>query len=272
MAWLRKPIRGVLMDITGVLYESGDRKGIEGSAEALKMLRSADIPFRFITNETQKTKEQLDSVLHRLGFDIYEKEIFMCVPAAKKFIHDLNYRPFLLVHPSVEGEFAECDKSQPNCVVVGDAGSSFSYENLNQAFHVLIDNNDSVLITLGKGKYYKEHGKMVMDVGAFTTALEYATDRQAIVIGKPGEEFFRLALEDMKLRPEDVVMIGDDIVCDVGGAQSAGMRGVLVRTGKFRPSDERHPSVKPDAIVQNLMDAVRRIVSTDRPYKPILPQ
>ncbi|XP_075529025.1 phospholysine phosphohistidine inorganic pyrophosphate phosphatase-like [Dermacentor variabilis] len=271
-SWLRRPIRGVLMDITGVLYDSGERKGIEGSADALKMLRMADIPFRFITNETQKTKEQLDSVLHRLGFDIYEKEIFMCVPAAKKFIHDLNYRPFLLVHPNVEAEFAECDKSQPNCVVVGDAGSNFSYENLNRAFHVLVDNNDSVLITLGKGKYYKEHDKMVMDVGAFTAALEYATERQAIVIGKPGEEFFRMALEDMKLRPEDVVMIGDDIVCDVGGAQSTGMRGVLVRTGKFRPSDEDHPSVKPDAIVHNLMEAVRRILSTDRPRKTVLPQ
>ncbi|XP_070382397.1 phospholysine phosphohistidine inorganic pyrophosphate phosphatase-like [Dermacentor albipictus] len=271
-SWLRRPIRGVLMDITGVLYDSGERKGIEGSADALKMLRLADIPFRFVTNETQKTKEQLDSNLHRLGFDVYEKEIFMCVPAAKKFIRDLNYRPFLLVHPNVEAEFAECDKSQPNCVVVGDAGSNFSYENLNQAFHVLVDNNDSVLITLGKGKYYKENGKMVMDVGAFTAALEYATERQAIVIGKPGEEFFRMALEDMKLRPEDAVMIGDDIVSDVGAAQSAGMRGVLVRTGKFRPSDENHPSVKPDAIVNNLMEAVRRIVSTDRPRKAVLPE
>ncbi|KAL3227348.1 hypothetical protein MRX96_048780 [Rhipicephalus microplus] len=129
MAWLRKPIRGILMDITGVLYESGERKAIEGSIDALRMLRTADIPFRFITNETQKTKEQLDS----------------------KFIHDLNYRPFLLVHPNVEAEFAECNQNEPNCVVVGDAASNFSYENMNRAFHVLVDNDDSVLITLGKG-------------------------------------------------------------------------------------------------------------------------
>ncbi|XP_077499177.1 phospholysine phosphohistidine inorganic pyrophosphate phosphatase-like isoform X2 [Amblyomma americanum] len=172
MAWLRKPIRGILMDITGVLYESGERKAIEGSTEAVKMLRAANIPFRFITNETQKTREQLDSLLHRLGFDIYEKEIFMCVPAAKKFIHDLNYRPFLLVHPNVEAEFYECDQTQPNCVVMGDAANNFTYENLNQAFHVLIENNDSVLICLGKGKYYREHGELVMDVGPFAAALE----------------------------------------------------------------------------------------------------
>uniref|UniRef100_A0A1E1X698 Phospholysine phosphohistidine inorganic pyrophosphate phosphatase n=1 Tax=Amblyomma aureolatum TaxID=187763 RepID=A0A1E1X698_9ACAR len=272
MAWLRKPIRGVLMDITGVLYESGERKAIEGSTEAIKMLRAADIPFRFITNETQKTREQLDSLLHRLGFDIYEKEIFMCVPAAKKFIHDLSYRPFLLVHPNVESEFYECDQSQPNCVVMGDAASNFTYENLNQAFHVLIENNDSVLICLGKGKYYREHSELVMDVGPFAAALEFAAERQAIVIGKPGEEFFRLALDDLKLRADEVVMVGDDIVGDVGGAQSVGMRGVLVRTGKYRSSDENHPSVKPDGIVRNLKEAVERIVAMERPYKPVFPQ
>jgi len=29
-------------------------------------------------------------------------------------------------------------------------------------------------------------------------------------------------------------MIGDDILSDVGGAQKMGMKGVQVRTGKFR--------------------------------------
>ena len=29
-------------------------------------------------------------------------------------------------------------------------------------------------------------------------------------------------------------MIGDDIVSDVGGAQACGIRGLQVRTGKFR--------------------------------------
>jgi len=32
-------------------------------------------------------------------------------------------------------------------------------------------------------------------------------------------------------------MLGDDIETDIGGAQHAGLKGVLVRTGKFRPSD-----------------------------------
>ena len=56
-------------------------------------------------------------------------------------------------------------------------------------------------------------------------------------------------------------MIGDDIVSDVGGAQTAGIRGVQVRTGKFRPSDENHPDVRPDLIVDNLKNFVDHVFS-----------
>lgn len=55
-------------------------------------------------------------------------------------------------------------------------------------------------------------------------------------------------------------MIGDDILGDVQGAMDVGMRGVLVRTGKFRPQDEHHPTTTPTAIVDNLAAAVDAIL------------
>lgn len=70
----------------------------------------------------------------------------------------------------------------------------------------------------------------------------------------------RSALTDMKVEPEDAIMVGDDIVSDVGGAQKCGLRGVLVRTGKFRPADENHHEVTPDAIVNNLGDFVNQLI------------
>lgn len=81
-------------------------------------------------------------------------------------------------------------------------------------------------------------------------------------MGKPSKEYFSFGLESLQLKPEEVVMIGDDISSDVGGAQQCGMRGVLVRTGKYRDSDENHP-VKPDAIVDNLLAAVDSILSVN---------
>ena len=51
------------------------------------------------------------------------------------------------------------------------------------------------------------------------------------------------------------------LVSDVGGAQACGLRGVLVRTGKYRPTDENHPKVKPDKIVDNLSEIVEILLS-----------
>lgn len=57
-------------------------------------------------------------------------------------------------------------------------------------------------------------------------------------------------------------MIGDDVESDVGGAQACGLRGVLVKTGKFRPGDECHPTIKPDAVVINLYQAVELVLNS----------
>ena len=48
-------------------------------------------------------------------------------------------------------EFESVDQTNPNCVVVGDAAGNFTYENLNDAFRVLIGLEKPVLFALGKG-------------------------------------------------------------------------------------------------------------------------
>lgn len=80
----------------------------------------------------------------------------------------------------------------------------------------------SLIISMGKGRFYKEHGKLVLDLGGYTKALEYATDLNSLVIGKPSKEYFELAIKDLGHQTNEIVMIGDDIVGDVGGAQNIG--------------------------------------------------
>ncbi|CAG13332.1 unnamed protein product, partial [Tetraodon nigroviridis] len=110
-------------------------------------------------------------------------------------------------------------------------------------------------------KYYKETDGLSLDVGAYMKALEYACDIKAEVFGKPSSLFFQSVLNDMGLQPHEVVMIGDDLVNDVGGAQHCGIKGIQVRTGKYRPSDETHPTVTADGTVDNLAQAVDVILS-----------
>jgi ribonucleotide monophosphatase NagD (HAD superfamily) len=57
----------------------------------------------------------------------------------------------------------------------------------------------------------------------------------------------------MGVDPKFTIMIGDDIQSDVWGAQQAGIKGILVRTGKFSPKD-LHGTIIPDLIVDSIAD------------------
>ncbi|XP_041522454.1 phospholysine phosphohistidine inorganic pyrophosphate phosphatase isoform X2 [Microtus oregoni] len=251
-------VRGVLLDISGVLYDSGAGGGaaIAGSVEAVARLKRSPLKVRFCTNESQKSRRELVGLLQRLGFDISEGEVTAPAPATCQILKERGLRPHLLVHDGVRSEFDDIDMSNPNCVVIADAGESFSYKNMNRAFQVLMELENPVLISLGKGRYYKETSGLMLDVGGYMKALEYACGIEAEVVGKPSPEFFKSALQAIGVEAHQAVMIGDDIVGDVGGAQKCGMRALQVRTGKFRPSDEHHPEVKADGYVDNLAEAV----------------
>ncbi|XP_039093894.1 phospholysine phosphohistidine inorganic pyrophosphate phosphatase isoform X2 [Hyaena hyaena] len=241
-------VRGVLLDISGVLFDGGEDGviPIPGSVEALARLKRSQLKVRFCTNESQVSRKDLVVLLRRKGFDISEGEVTAPAPATCLVLKERGLRPHLLIHDGIRSEFDHIDTSNPNCVVIADAGESFSYRNVNKAFQVLMELENPVLISLGKGRYYKQTSGLMLDVGAYMKALEYACGIEAQVVGKPAPEFFQSALWEMGVEAHEAIMIGDDIVGDVGGAQQCGMRALQVRTGKFRPSDEHHPEVKAD--------------------------
>jgi ribonucleotide monophosphatase NagD (HAD superfamily) len=45
--------------------------------------------------------------------------------------------------------------------------------------------------------------------GPFVTALEYATERTAEIVGKPQPTFFLSSVEEFNCKPEECLMIGD---------------------------------------------------------------
>lgn len=97
-------------------------------------------------------------------------------------------------------------------------------------------------------------------MGPFVEALRFASGVKPTIIGKPSAHFFQQALDDMGVAPLRAVMIGDDLENDVGGAQACDIRGILVRTGKYRPVDETDEAIRPHLIVNNLSGAVDEIL------------
>jgi len=246
-------IRGVLLDLAGVIYE-GDHV-LPGAIDAVARLHDAGLPLRFVTNTTTKTKKDLLKRLAALGLDIEDDELFTPAHAARHWLTAHTASPVLLVHPKLEAEFEGLPEGANRAVVIGDAGDAFTYANMNHAFRALIDG--ATLLALAKNRTFKgDDGLLTLDAGAFVAALEYASRLDAIVLGKPSPDFFDGALASIPCAPGDAVMVGDDAEADVAGALRAGVaNALLVRTGKYRKGDETRFDPHPTATVANLAAA-----------------
>ncbi len=245
-------VKGVLFDLSGVLYV-GDRL-LPGAREALLSLRAAAIPMRFITNTTRSTRKQIVAKLTRMGLNISERDILTPAMAARHYLCTYQLTPHLLVHPNLLGEFADLIDDSPNAVLMGDAGHAFTYETLNHAFRLLME--DKPLLAMGNNRYFQESDGLSLDIGPFVTALEYAANTQAVILGKPSQSFFLTAVASFGLQPEEVVIVGDDAVADVIGGITAGLQGILVRTGKYRSGDERKVMTQGGQVVNDIDEAV----------------
>jgi HAD superfamily hydrolase (TIGR01458 family) len=210
---------------------------------------------RFVTNTTTQSRSVLHERIAGLGLPVEVDEIVNAPRAAAAYLHALgNPRSRFVVSVDVLDEFKgiPTDSEQPEVIVVGDIGDRWDYALLSELFEALIDG--AQLIALHKGRYFEGSEGLKLDIGAFVAGLEYAAGVKATVIGKPSAPFFHSAAADMGVSPGRTAMIGDDIESDVGGAQAAGLAGILVKTGKYRSHLVSASSVRPDAIIGSIAD------------------
>ncbi|GAA4053746.1 TIGR01458 family HAD-type hydrolase [Agromyces indicus] len=249
---------GVLLDLDGVVYV-GD-EAIAGAPEAVARLDAEGVPYCYLTNTTSRPRSAIVASLARLGVGADAERILTPAVAAAAWLRREGIeRPALFVPDATATEFAGLEPLAPSAdegagaVVVGDLGEGWEFATLNRAFRLLMADPHVPLVALGLTRYWRAPDGLRLDVGAFVRALEHASGREAVVLGKPDPAFYGAAVAALGVDPSDVVMVGDDIRSDVDGAQRAGLTGVLVRTGKFSPAD-LDGEVRPDAVLDSIAD------------------
>lgn len=256
-------MRGFLIDLDGTLYT--DRGAVPGAVEAVAELRRRGIPFLFVTNTTRRSRRRLVERLAGYGFEVGAEEIVTAVVAGARLLEERGWRkiaPF--VSPDTLEDFCGFDlvgplagpggaeDGEPDAVVMGDLGSAWTPALLNRAFRYVLDG--AALVALQKDRYWLGPTGLELDAGPYVAAIEYATNKRALVCGKPEAEFYRAALGLLGVAGPRVAMVGDDLWGDVEGAQRAGLAGWLVRTGKFREDVLRESGVVPDRILDSVAD------------------
>jgi HAD superfamily hydrolase (TIGR01458 family) len=267
------PIGGIdalLLDLDGVIVSRG--RVIPGSAEAVARLRGLRIPFRIATNTSLIGRATLAAFLERSGVPIAPEELVTATSATAAYTaRHFAGKPLHVIasedaRRELDGQWlVSADEvragAEAAAVVVGDASHTLTLADLDVAFRLV--RGGAKLIAMQRNPWWNSPEGPTLDAGAVVAALEYATGRRALLIGKPARPFFRAAaaaaLGETGTEPgwSRVLMVGDDLQSDVFGAQRAGLKGALVLTGKHGMAEveraaSRAAARRPDAIFESL--------------------
>jgi HAD superfamily hydrolase (TIGR01458 family) len=249
-------VEGLLLDLEGTVAVGGG--AIPGAAGALRALRERGVPYRFATNSTGATRAELAAWLRSIGIEVEPRDVVTAPVATAAYLrgHHPGARCLLLGEggavPDLEG-VELVDPGEPaDVVVVAGADRAYTWENLNRAFRMLLEG--AALVAMHRNLAWRTEDGMTLDSGAFLLGLERAGGTEATVIGKPSADFFAQAVELLGVPAGRAAMVGDDLENDVLAAQSCGLTGVLVRTGKFREEQLASSGGRPDHVIDSIAD------------------
>lgn len=250
-------IKGALIDIDGVLTVSWH--ALPGTAAAMSRLRRSGVELRLVTNTTSRTRSWMATRLAAQGFQVHPEDILTAPGLTARYLGDRypDARCLVLNSGDLSNDLPGVrvvgpDAKEVDVVVLGGAGPEFGYDVLNRVFTHL--QNGAALVAMNRNYYWATEDGLRLDTGTFLAGLEAASGVTATMTGKPAATFFEAALDHLGSGPEGVIVVGDDVDSDVRGGQQAGLRGVLVRTGKFLPRDLERTDPAPDHVIDSFVD------------------
>lgn len=248
-------VDGVLLDVDGVLTVSW--RALPGAARAVSLLRERGVPFLLATNASSMSRPELAATLARAGIDVSPEDLVTAPVAAGEFLRRVHAgaRVFQVggraARDDMEGvRFVEDGAAE--VVLLAGADEDFTWERLDRAFRLLL--GGAALVAMHRNVSWITDRGPTLDAGPFVAALELAAGVRAEVTGKPAPAYFASCVGLLGLEPSRVAMVGDDLETDVLAAQRSGLRGVLVRTGKFRRDDLEASAERPDVVLESIAD------------------
>lgn len=255
-------MKAVLFDLDGTIYEDGVE--LPGASATVARLRAQGLQVGFVTNTTSRSRRLLTERLRGMRIPTEPEQIVTALRAGAAHLRAEGFtRIAPLVPAAALEDLAEFEivSEDPEAVIVGDLDDQWNFAILNRAFNQVMDGAE--LIAFSADRYWAKPDGLVLDCGPFVKALEYASGKTATICGKPSPEFYHAALVSLGdwalASPGEVMMVGDDIWGDVQGAQDAGLKACLVKSGKYREEVFRRSGIVPELII----DGVAELLTAD---------
>ena len=258
---LSPAVRGLILDMDGVLWK--DDTPIGNLAAIFERIQALGLRVSLATNNATLTVGGYLSKLLGFGVTLEIDQIVTSAAATaaaltKTFPHKgaifvVGERG--VIEALFEAGFetiTDADDDSPVVAVVAGIDWDLTYSKLRRAtFHIrkgapFYGTNPDITFPTPQG--------LVPGAGSILAALETASERQAIVIGKPAPFMFELSLVRMKLNRDEVLVVGDRLQTDIAGGQSLGSRTALVLSGVSTRAQVEAWKPVPDLIANNLAE------------------
>ena len=228
-------VKAVLFDIEGTIYANG--VWIDGAIDTIQWLLENGIAVRFVTNKTTASQETIWQLFNDTALDIPREWVYTPAFSAKRWFLKTPVKNGILplVHSSVLVDLDGLDLTQSenaDFVLLGNMGEEWQIDLLNKALRAVL--NGATLTTLEMNKSWVANDGHRLLAGPFVKALEYAAGSACeVVFGKPSSVLFNTILADVNVDAAEALIAGDDLDADILGAVQLGMRGFLVKTGRY---------------------------------------
>ena len=246
---------GFLIDMDGVIYRGSEL--IPGADRFIADLLELELPFFFLTNNSQRTRRDVVTKLRRLGIVVDESHIFTCAMATARFLaaQKPGGTAYVigeggLLHALHENGYSIVDHD-PDYVVVGE-GRAVTYEMVETAVRMVL--GGAKLIATNLDPNCPTQAGLRPGCGAIVAMLETATGRKAFSVGKPSAVMMRAARKELGLDASRTTMIGDTMETDILGAVQLGYRAILVLSGGTKLADLEAFAYRPDMVVESIAD------------------
>ena len=244
---------GFLIDMDGVIYRGGHL--IPGADRFINDLRRADVPFRFLTNNSQRTRRDVATRLQRLGIDVEPEHVYTCAMATARYL--ASQKPGGTAYVIGEGGlltalhengYSVVDRD-PDYVVVGE-GRTLTFEMVEAALKMILCG--AKLIATNLDPNCPTESGLRPGCGATAAMLETAAGVRAFSVGKPSPVMLRGARKELGLTTDQTVVIGDTMETDILGGVQLGFKTILVLSGGTRREDLDRYAYHPDLIVNSI--------------------
>ncbi len=255
---------GFLIDMDGVLYRGSEL--IPGADIFVNQLRERSIPFRLLTNNSQRTRRDVVAKVARMGINIEDQHVFTSAMATARFLAE--QKPGGTAYVIGEGGLLTALHQNgytivdhdPDYVVVGE-GRTFNLEMVETAVRMI--QRGSKLIATNMDPNCPTQNGLRPGCGAMAAMLETATAVKAFSAGKPSPIMMRAARKDLGLMTDETTMIGDTMETDILGGVQLGFQTVLVLTGGTRCEDLPRYAYQPTLVVQSLAELTELMALED---------